>query len=61
MDSPFSALDVTKAVFDMFPTKAPGIDGMQTIFYQRFWDLIGGTVTSACLRCLNEEIMRESR
>ena len=54
LDLPFSAAEVKKAVFDMFPTKAPGLDGMPALFYQKLWDSIGGTITAACLRCLNE-------
>ncbi|KAK3184888.1 hypothetical protein Dsin_032174 [Dipteronia sinensis] len=53
LDSPFIATEVKKAIFDMFPTKAPGIDGMPALFYQKYWDTVGDTVTQACLRCLN--------
>ncbi|KAK3225294.1 hypothetical protein Dsin_005156 [Dipteronia sinensis] len=53
LDSPFTAIEVKKAVFDMFPTKASGIDGMPALFYQIYWDTVGDTVTHACLRCLN--------
>lgn len=52
LNLPFSAADVHKTVFDIAPTKAPRCDGMQALFYQNFWDTIGGDVTAACLRCL---------
>ncbi|KAK2656165.1 hypothetical protein Ddye_009217 [Dipteronia dyeriana] len=46
--------EVKKIVFDIFPTKAPGIDGMSALFYQKFWDVVGDTVMTTCLRCLND-------
>ncbi|KAI9185036.1 hypothetical protein LWI28_003549 [Acer negundo] len=36
-------------MFDMFPTEAPGSEGMPAI-----WDVVGNRVTSACLRWLNQ-------
>ncbi|KAK2659283.1 hypothetical protein Ddye_005816, partial [Dipteronia dyeriana] len=33
---------------------APGLDGMPVLFYQKFWDSVGGTVTTVCLQCLND-------
>ncbi|KAK1577115.1 hypothetical protein Q3G72_019102 [Acer saccharum] len=49
-----SAADMEAAVFDLGPNKAPGSDGLPAVFYHRFWDTIGKSVTSACLKCLNE-------
>ncbi|KAK3230421.1 hypothetical protein Dsin_002302 [Dipteronia sinensis] len=54
LDRAFSAEEIKKAIFDMSPTKAPGLDGLPALFYQKFWDKIGGDVTRACLRCLND-------
>ena len=31
---PFTALEVKEALFQMFPTKAPGLDGFPTHFFQ---------------------------
>ncbi|XP_075492598.1 uncharacterized protein LOC142530663 [Primulina tabacum] len=39
---PFSALEVRKTLFDMYPDKAPGPDGMSVFFFQKFWDVIEG-------------------
>lgn len=37
----FSPEDVKKAVQDMAPLKAPGPDGLHTLFYQREWSIVG--------------------
>ncbi|KAK3189420.1 hypothetical protein Dsin_028981 [Dipteronia sinensis] len=54
LDIPFSADDVKKALFDMFPIKAPRTDGLPALFYQSHWDTVGHDITTACLRCLND-------
>ncbi|KAK3195597.1 hypothetical protein Dsin_026907 [Dipteronia sinensis] len=46
--------EVRAVVFAIAPTKAPGPDGLPGIFYQKFWDKVGPSVTEACLRCLND-------
>lgn len=34
-------VEIRKAMFAIHPEKAPGPDGMTSLFYQRFWKLIG--------------------
>lgn len=51
---PFSATEVKEALFDMHPDKSPGPDGMNPVFYQRFWHIVGEDVSSACLQFINE-------
>jgi hypothetical protein len=55
LDSPFDAAEVKKALFEMYPTKAPGPDGFPAHFFQRNWELCGEEVTKAVLRILAGE------
>lgn len=46
---PFTCEEVKKALFQMFPTKAPGPDGYPAYFFQKHWDVCGEDVTKAVL------------
>jgi hypothetical protein len=50
---PFSADEVRVALFQMHPSKAPGLDGMTSFFFQKFWHVIGPSVSTAILSVLN--------
>ncbi|CAB4309818.1 unnamed protein product [Prunus armeniaca] len=47
--SEFTTNEVKHALFQMHPSKAPGLDGMSPFFFQKYWDVVGGEVTSAVL------------
>nr|XP_051221174.1 uncharacterized protein LOC127339353 [Lolium perenne] len=47
--APYEADDVKKALFQMFPLKAPGPDGYPAFFFQKHWDICGPDVTRAVL------------
>lgn len=49
----FTASEISQALKEMHPTKAPGPDGMPPIFFQKFWPHIGSSVTHAVLNALN--------
>ena len=53
----FSVNEIKAALFQMGPTKALGPDGMNALFYQKFWHIVGNDVTAATLDFLNSGIM----
>ena len=53
LTKPYTAEEVKAALFQMAPSKAPGVDGFTAGFYQRYWDLLGNDVTLAVLDFLN--------
>ena len=50
---PFTPAEVRKALFQMAPSKAPGVDGHTAGFFQRHWALVGDDVTQVVLDFLN--------
>ncbi|SPT19336.1 unnamed protein product [Triticum aestivum] len=53
LSKPYTPKEVKVALFQMAPSKAPGVDGFTAGFYQRHWDLLGNDVTAAVLDFLN--------
>ena len=50
----FTALEVKEAIFQMGALKSPGPDGIQALFYQKYWDIVGPNVTDVVLNFLNK-------
>lgn len=55
----FAEDEVEEALNSIGDLKAPGPDGMPSIFYKRFWDLVGDHVKSEVLAVLNGGPMPE--
>ena len=53
----YSADEIKVALFQMGPTKASGPNGMNALFYQNFWHIVGDDVTVAVLDFLNSGLM----
>lgn len=53
--APYTHEEVKKAIFQMFPIKAPGPDCYLAHFFQRHWDLVGEEVMDIMLRVLRGE------
>ncbi|KAL9691023.1 hypothetical protein QQ045_011440 [Rhodiola kirilowii] len=51
---PYTESEVQEAVFQMCPTKAPGLDGFLALFFQKSWRLVRSKVSRNILQMLNE-------
>uniref|UniRef100_A0A803QCP7 Reverse transcriptase n=1 Tax=Cannabis sativa TaxID=3483 RepID=A0A803QCP7_CANSA len=51
---PFTTEDVFKVMRDVLPKKAPGSDGLPSLFYRKHWSTIGPEISKVCLGILNE-------
>jgi len=49
----YTMAEVETTLKQMQPHKAPGPDGMNPFFYQRYWEVIGSDVSCAVLSILN--------
>ena len=57
MSRDFTVDEIKEVVFQMGPTKALGPDGMNALFYQKFWHIWGNDVVNAVLDFLNNGVM----
>lgn len=52
MNAPVTWYEVRNVIFSMKPLEAPGPDGFQPGFYQRYWDKIGGSIFNFIKKCM---------
>ena len=53
----FKAEEIWRALKQMHPTKAPGPNGMSSVFFQNYWDIVGSEVINCVLNSLNSGVM----
>ncbi|KAL9666159.1 hypothetical protein QQ045_000483 [Rhodiola kirilowii] len=53
LKAPFTEGEVKRALFQMHPTKALGLDGFTALFFQGNWQVVGWDVTREVLEVLN--------
>lgn len=53
--APFNKAEIERAVSQLFPNKAPGPDGFPTLFYQKYWKIVGPSTILDCLEILNNK------
>ena len=53
LSRPYSREEVSAVLFQMGPTKDPGPDGMNALFYQKIWHIVGNGVIDAVLDVLH--------
>lgn len=51
----FEKEEIKRALFQMFPAKAPGPDGLPAHFFQRNWELCGDEISEIVLQVLRGE------
>ncbi|CAM8983085.1 unnamed protein product [Rhodiola kirilowii] len=56
---PYTREEIKKALFQMAPTKAPGIDGYPALFFPRHWNIVGDILCKDVLKFLNEGVLDE--
>ena len=49
----FTPDEVKRALFQMNPTKVPGLDGMNPLFFQMYQHIVGTDVSNAVLCCIS--------
>jgi len=51
--APYTREELDTALHQMHPHKAPGLDGMNPLFCQKFWNVISNDVSTAVLAILD--------
>ena len=55
LNQPYTEADITEALSQMHPIKAPGPDGLPVAFFQKHWKSVSQGVTTTCLQVLNNK------
>ncbi|KAL9686721.1 hypothetical protein QQ045_031114 [Rhodiola kirilowii] len=57
LSAPYTVEEVTQAVFQIHPMKAPGKDGFSADFFQSCWNIVRDDFVKECLSFLNNGIL----
>lgn len=57
LTKPYTNAEIFEALTQMHPCKAPGLDGMHAIFFQKFWHIVGDDVAEFVINILHESKM----
>ncbi|CAM8982037.1 unnamed protein product [Rhodiola kirilowii] len=57
--APYNELEVQDALFQMAPTKSPGLDGFSALFYQKHWEVVKDSVIRSVLHMLREGVVED--
>ncbi|CAM8918528.1 unnamed protein product [Rhodiola kirilowii] len=57
--NPFSENEIRRALFQLYPYKAPGLDGFPAGFFQKFWTTIREDFITSCLSILHDGCIPE--
>ena len=52
----FTKEEVVAALKQLHPTKSPGPDGMATLFFQKYWSIVGTNVSNLVLNVLSSSM-----
>ena len=52
----FTREEVSIALKQIHPTKAPSPDGMSAIFYKKYWNIVACSITNMVLNVLNNNL-----
>lgn len=55
LEKPSTPEDIEDALAQIYPTKAPVIDSLLAVFFQKHWKSIRNGVITTCLHILNEQ------
>ncbi|CAM8926103.1 unnamed protein product [Rhodiola kirilowii] len=54
---PYSESEIKRALFQLYPYKAPGLDGFPAGFFQKFWEIIKMDFIASCRSILHEGLI----
>ncbi|KAL9667266.1 hypothetical protein QQ045_001617 [Rhodiola kirilowii] len=54
LSEPYAEWEIKRALFQLYPFKAPGLDGYPAGFFQKFWGIIRRDFISSCFAILHE-------